>query len=182
MDLDKAWRETREELLTNFFLPPSLPPPFLPPHRTFSFTKRRGNFRLWGYDLYIFSNEFYSKSNVLPPLPPRRRIPEQNKGSRLEISNQTKKTFAYRSRGPMPSLDPYPESLARGPPFFLLLLPPSLHRGRNPLEPHRYRDRCGTRIIKGALSPRRFTRGYYIQRRVCPVKAALNGLAVPPSA
>lgn len=35
---------------------------------------------------------------------------------------------------------------------------------------------------KGALSPRRFTRGYYIQRRVCPVKAALNGLAVPPSA
>lgn len=30
LDLDKAWRETREELLTNFSLPPSPPPPSLP--------------------------------------------------------------------------------------------------------------------------------------------------------
>lgn len=75
-----------------------------------------------------------------------------------------------------------PRASLAGPPSSSSSSPPPLHRGRNPLEPHRYRDRCGTRIIKGALSPRRFTRGYYIQRRVCPVKAALNGLAVPPSA
>lgn len=118
MDLDKAWRETREELLTNF----SLSPP-LPPHWTFSFTKRRGNFRLWDYDLYIFSNEFYSKSNVLPPLPPRRRIPEQNKGFRDRVSKfqtRRRKTFAYRSRGPMP----LSRSLSREPRSRAPLLPP----------------------------------------------------------